>query len=1461
MERNLKQIIGILIAFIMIASAVFIIGQEKKVDAAGPTWIQGTLSISYPGDGKDISGTVRIAWSGINVNGSAVQSQDGNDAAGCKPLTYNVTINALRAESGNYWKHYEGGTSVGNRSANNGNATYFDWNTRELPDGEYFINVTGGFADGVHGNAWKNATTVKVVVRNSLQRTPGVDQYQGAKWSIQNHGYNATKILSVEHINYEVGNSYSISLNTGLNWGSSTYYLFYPVYKGTTTANSSNYDLEWHRYPPTYSATATNPNFGTIAFTGNYSRAGLWLISTDTTHIESTSDFSTISQYNSTVKGWFWVNTSTDYTLEDLPDSFLYNASSASLTLTVKDENGEQPASDTDVPVVDIRRDDNGSSIRGQNMLVNTWVYSGYYKNNSYDTGGSPSFPGDNGFWSAGNYTAMAYIDTDSVETTGYDGMNYYTQNTMGLGAAGNQHYNETYGASQAKNASDSWLSTASKYNWAFCGPWDPPEHNVTQQRIAVKSNTLSTSVTENSTVYYGFDGSVNITVRERANGPKLLSNDNGKLRVEIWDDDNENVTSQFYIKRSSTATPTRNAGTIDVSHVHDGAGYILINMTKWGINQSHNGATGTTEWFGNNGTWDLIIIYDHNQDRVDYHKTYGDDNVPYSEEFNKTVNWKVRKAPTAQFKWIDDDGSITTTSTENTDGVIPYIPPVASVPLDVEFKVLDQLSGTFGDLDSEKHSGKCISVRECAENITISGNTLFTGKLSDFPGFGLGNGATIGYSGGIWSVPIIPTMSSGGGSITFRITAYNTSITKTLQVGGSKYAQNGSIIEIQGGKDSFMIDQENQTITVSVTNADTGAANTYGYLYLYYIDDGATAANGGTGTAANACNPIEAHQVKKGITNSGGTYTFWFNQTQQTTNQTTAGFGSAKAPRNLTVYFSGPGGANQYNGYALIQMDPVNDLEVHLSQNTIMAGYEYDGFTFSCDKAGNSTDTPRDKTADKNAFYMKIYDSDHNDVTTTLFSSVIDQATDLNGAYSFSFDSLYATEPGTYTVYAYNNTHNTKDYNATLEVKPVVVSCDKNPFVWKADKNISATFTATYNGSITNGSLVIDNMTDKGSYNKTWANCSFDGNSDAAGNTSLEIDSTYIDKGVVTVSDITADTLHPTLSKQYITFWWKPVQSDGNDGQYAKCKFDDGSGTLKNYMEVQIPSVTPDPQYIPLGRTTRVYTTVTGRGTNLENVFVRLHGCGYDKNSTSDVDGRVQFSVSPSTTGNISIDVGQEGRTLAKTMVYVTSWVLDVSTDKVEVNEGNTFTITAMKEGTTEYAEGATVTISGIGTGTTDANGQATFTAPSVTSDRTFTVVVEKVGYAPEPNPPTVTVINIPKLTITLSGDTDDDGNYISPITIAVSNDVGTLITGATVTITGTDGTATTKTTVDGQVTFTVTHGEAKQYTIDATFGGFEAASTETITIKAAGTPGFELLTLVAALGVALILLRRRRK
>ena len=119
------------------------------------------------------------------------------------------------------------------------------------------------------------------------------------------------------------------------------------------------------------------------------------------------------------------------------------------------------------------------------------------------------------------------------------------------------------------------------------------------------------------------------------------------------------------------------------------------------------------------------------------------------------------------------------------------------------------------------------------------------------------------------------------------------------------------------------------------------------------------------------------------------------------------------------------------------------------------------------------------------------------------------------------------------------------------------------------------------------------------------------------------------------------------------------------------------------------------------------------------------------------------------------------------------------------------------------------------------------------------------------------MTVVNVPKLTIIPpSGKVYGTKDFV----VTVADDEGQAIIGAQVTFNGADY----FTGAGGSVTLTAPDVKetSKDYTLTATFAGFESASTATLTIykTQGGIPGFELVTLIAAIGVALILLRRRR-
>jgi hypothetical protein len=840
--------------------------------------------------------------------------------------------------------------------------------------------------------------------------------------------------------------------------------------------------------------------------------------------------------------------------------------------------------------------------------------------------------------------------------------------------------------------------------------------------------------------------------------------------------------------------------------------GYVHITSGTWGKNGSHV--------YGANGSWYAYISVDKNGDM-----TWA--NKDWNEEWNATVNFKVQKSPGVQFQWVDDDGNYTypgAVANQPNDGVIPYIPPIANVPLWVQFQCIGDDHTYFGTADETA----------AKENITIAGNALFTGTLDTIPG--------VSFSGGTWRVPVIPTMAKTGGTITisgsWSTTAKNYGTFKeTLNIGGSKYSTNGTIVSVTPNEFAIGTDQMH---TVTVTDAD-GIPYKWANVQLFYLDQGGT--------------PATSHLLRDQI--GGGTtdgkYSLEFNKTQQMDNQSSV-FGETRAPRNLTAYVTA---SNAGYGYARIQMSAQSNLKVEIFPETWLAGWEYGMFYINTSVAttGNTTVLPHED--EYGELTINIYNEQGKEVTNSIGASFtfaqINNDNEIGKDYVVDMSNAYITKAGTYTVHVQNYTSDSNGNNATLVVKQAEVDVDKTPLVWKSDNNISATFTVTGlhppsgETMLLNGTLLIDNMSwDSLGYNKTWTNCSFDGTVDQGGNNSVYVaESEGFVNGKITIQDITANYLPSGVAYKNVTFWFKPLLTDGSDGRYA---------LAKGVLPVSVPSITPDKTHVSVGKTTTVTTTVTARGEVKPGIYVRLHGLGIDTNGTSDGEGKVVFSILPTSTGNISIDVGEEGRTIDDKIV-VTSWVLDISADQTDVDEGGTFTVTVMKADSTDYIEDADVTFNAE-TKQTDENGQVTFTAPSITSDRTFTIVVAKTGYAADPDGLSITVINVPKLTIVLpSGDIYSGQTF----DITVAEDTGQAVIGATVTFN--DAVYTTQ--ANGIATLTAPDitGDSQAYTISCTFPGFADAATVTVTItKSPGIPGFELITLIAAIGVAFILLKRRR-
>ena len=736
------------------------------------------------------------------------------------------------------------------------------------------------------------------------------------------------------------------------------------------------------------------------------------------------------------------------------------------------------------------------------------------------------------------------------------------------------------------------------------------------------------------------------------------------------------------------------------------------------------------------------------------------------SEEWNGTTYFTLTTAPAVQIfmkNYLNKE--------------IPAIPDIDNQPINIWFQVVNR---DHAYLDEGKY-------------ITISGNALMAenGKTLDkLPG------AVYTGSNNTWKVPVTPTMALNGGEIVISVDwPGNGTATETLTVGGSKL--NGSIVSISPSE--FVIGQ-NVTLTVTVTGP-TGYPYPNADVSLYYINE--------SGKLWGKINET----VGGGTTN--GEYTFLFNVSQQTTGQPWSPY---KAPRYIAAYVKLPNvGANPYAyGYAYATMKPKSDLKVEMSKDTFMAGQTTD-FSINVSTVdpltGNKTGTPADS-----GLHVEIYNETGENVTSDFVGW---GWSPLNNDATLEFTSVYALKQGTYTVYAYNNTHNSEGFNATFTVVPVTVSCDKSEFIYMYDNNISATFTVKWQDiPVGNGTLTIYNMS-KTSYNQTW----IDGSS---------IPDIPVVNGVVTINNITANNLPTGVGLRNITFAYKP---EASGSIYA-------NATGK--IPVKVPDATPSPDMVALSEPANVKVTVTGRGEPLDGVFVSIAGPGnLAMNGTTGSDGTITFSFVPTATGDININVYNRS---TGSKIAITAHTLNINAP-AQANEGNPFTVT-VKDEVGNPVDGALVTFAGD-TKSTDSNGQVTFTGEvaGTLPYITYTITATKAGYRSAET--TIMIANVPQLYLNIP----DKVAAGQKFTVKVTSDSGAVygvavtFNGETKTVTGdgVDFTAPTKVSSNGQ-----------DFPITATKDGYKSASGSVHVVPS--TPGFELITLIAAIGIAFILLRRRR-
>lgn len=245
------------------------------------------------------------------------------------------------------------------------------------------------------------------------------------------------------------------------------------------------------------------------------------------------------------------------------------------------------------------------------------------------------------------------------------------------------------------------------------------------------------------------------------------------------------------------------------------------------------------------------------------------------------------------KFKWIDDDGIMWTDADD--DGILPYIPPIEHVPLVIQFQIIKDNSTYFGQENQ----------KQAMENITLLGDVLFTGSLDSIPEVSFINDTT-------WNIPVIPRMDINGGEINITITAWNTIITEKLSIG--KNLNNGAVVTIV--PEEFYFDSFKK-FKIQVTD-EKGITYNDADIFINYIGDVDGGING---------NPMEDYDL---IHLSGGgdqgIYLFELNPSQQTINQTLAGFTNIRNRRNLSVYVKlNIDVTSEYiYGYAIFEMKPL---------------------------------------------------------------------------------------------------------------------------------------------------------------------------------------------------------------------------------------------------------------------------------------------------------------------------------------------------------------------------------------------------------------------------------------------------------------------------------------------------------------------------------------------------------
>jgi hypothetical protein len=306
---------------------------------------------------------------------------------------------------------------------------------------------------------------------------------------------------------------------------------------------------------------------------------------------------------------------------------------------------------------------------------------------------------------------------------------------------------------------------------------------------------------------------------------------------------------------------------------------------------------------------------------------------------------------------------------------------------------------------------------------------------------------------------------------------------------------------------------------------------------------------------------------------------------------------------------------------------------------------------------------------------------------------------------------------------------------------------------------------------------------------------------------------------------------------------------------------------TTDGEILILYPNFEVNPPYVYINEANELTITATDHKANpIKGINVTLipswSGAGFEGQpdpEETDANGQVILSVAPSNSGSYNVTIARNvSYTGAGQLMWTNDVITDTSVDIIgrksltitvsesPVFEGSTLTVTVTSGGIA--VSQATVTFAGE-TEVTDSAGEASFTVPDPGVEFVvYTVTAEKARYSTATL--SITVIKKWDITIIGPGSAPGTGEKFT-VTILAK---GSPLAGATITI----GDDTYTSDGEGKASITAPSDEG-DYIITATYEGYDEA-TMTITVKAGGIPGFELLTLIAAIGVAFILIKRRR-